>query len=243
MCIGAPLCLQINNFLIEYMLTEVKSFEGGEFRGMNFEVLKQSDSNSFWYDGEVSKSEYHLPLRSHPLKNRFLSLSWKSLAKRNNLLKDIPADQFYELNGFWCAKSPESHIACYSQAIDFLVPVGSDILAVANGEIIELEDRNTEWGDGPEFRETLNFMTICHSSAGHRSYCMSDHSQYCHIQAGSASRLGLSVGSTVREAQKIGIVGLNGWTDRPHLHFCLFRFDRANDENPFGFKSLKPKFV
>lgn len=238
-----PFSLHAYNFLIQYMTKWKSFFEGGEFRGMDISLLRQEDSKPFWHDGETTQGLHHMPLRNRPWKNRFISLNWKKLAEQKGLLKDIPVEQLYELNGFWCAISPETHIACYSQAIDFLVPVGTDILASSSGEIIELVENNTEWGDGPQFRDKLNFITICNSQSGHHSSCIAEHSQYCHVQAGSASKRGLGVGSKVKVGQTIGTVGLNGWTDRPHLHFVVIKFDQYDSRNIFGFKSLKPRFT
>lgn len=224
------------------MVTQQKNALRGIFRAMSFDQLQSSDSLPFWRDGEQSKNYYSLPLRTKPWRCGFLAFSWKRLAEQNGLLVDIPEDELYETSGIWCARSPESHIACFSQAIDFLVPVGTAILAAEDGEIIELIESNEEWGDGPQFRDTLNFITICHSQHPHFVGCQGEHTQYCHVLKGSVAKCGLSLGSRVKKGHKIAVVGLNGWTDRPHLHFILFRYDAENSQNQFGFKSLKPKF-
>jgi murein DD-endopeptidase MepM/ murein hydrolase activator NlpD len=50
------------------------------------------------------------------------------------------------------------------------------------------------------------------------------------------------IGSIVKTGQPIGFVGKTGWTDRDHLHFIVFRLEKDNPENSFGFRSLEIKF-
>jgi len=169
---------------------------------------------------------------------------WKSVAERHvvdplvapyTLIHGVPKDELYERDVFWCAKSPQSHMGPFLNAVDFLVPDGTPVLAAAEGEIIEVVEGNTKWGDGDQYRDTLNFMTLEHR--------FGELTQYCHLVKSSVTALGLRVGSKVKQGQHIATVGKTGWTDRDHLHFLAFRDDRRNQENPFGSKSLIPRFT
>lgn len=216
----------------------------GVFRAMSIEDLRKVANLPYWSDGEQTTLSYQLPLRRTPLRDGFWSLDWKRLARSKGLLKEIPQGELYELHGYWCARSPETHIACFSEAIDFLVPVGATIFAAQKGVVVELVESNTDWGDGPQYRDLLNYMTICHGRGHFYTDCPEEHSQYCHIGKGTASIAGISVGTRVEKGQVIGKVGLNGWTDRPHLHFVVLRGDNDSLDNPltWKYKSLRPRF-
>lgn len=210
----------------------------------------QSADSPVWYDREVTKLFYGYPVPHTPWKaGRWTLRGWRSVAsrhwvvdmtgKRYGLLDDIPEGELYRLGPFWCAKSPQSHVGPFLNAIDFLVPDGTPVLAAQEGEIIRVCESNTEWGDGTEFRDKLNFVDVVHESG--------EISEYCHLAQGSVSAQGLRVGSGVKQGQIIGTVGKTGWTDRDHLHFIVFRDDNANPNNPLEegrkFKSLVARFL
>ncbi|TSC80172.1 MAG: peptidase M23B [Parcubacteria group bacterium Gr01-1014_29] len=199
-----------------------KSKKRGRFRDMDITTLKESASDPYW-DDEASKSIYPFPL---PLNDRFL-LEGKEIAKGN------PADETYVIEPFVLATSPESHIGPFKHARDFLVPQGTLVLAVADGIIIEVQENCDQWGDSPEFRDYLNYLTLQHENG--------EFSQYCHLLKGVVSQLGLHVGSHVSKGDCIGATSMSGWMDRAHLHFIVFRHD-TNPKNSFGFKSLKVSF-
>jgi murein DD-endopeptidase MepM/ murein hydrolase activator NlpD len=216
---------------------------------MNMEELYAHAEDPLWHDGEQSGLKFRWPLPLTPWRDGCWTLrNWKQLADRHivdielaphTLVDGVPKEELYELGGFWCAKSPGSHVSCFLQAIDFLVPDGTTVLAAQAGTIKELVEDNDEWGDeqGEDgeylHRNHLNFMTV-HVGGMERM-------QYCHLAKGSVSALGLQVGSYLKAGQPIGKVGKNGVTDRDHLHFLVFREDN-NPANPFGFKSLVPRF-
>jgi len=212
---------------------------------MNMDEIRKVANHPMWHDGERSVLEFCYPVPVTPWQAGYRTLrGWKSLAERHivdkkiapyTLVDSVPEDELYEMGVFWCAKSPQSHMGPFLNAVDFLVPDGTPILAAAEGEIVELVEDNTEWGDGDRYRDTLNFMTLVHQSG--------ELTQYCHLAKNSVSQLGLRVGSGIKQGQRIATVGKTGWTDRDHLHFLVFRDDKKNLENPFGFKSLVPRFT
>ncbi|MFH1632292.1 MAG: M23 family metallopeptidase [bacterium] len=220
----------------------------GRYRIMRMEELEEHADDLIWHDEEKSRYEYIQPLPKTPWKAGFLTFrGWKTLAERTivdkwrrpyALTEQMPQDELYERDGFWCAKSPPTHLSCFLHAIDYLVPDGTPVYAMMDGVITELIENNDEWGDEKDehgeyiHRNHLNFVTI---QSGAEKY------QLCHIAKGSVSTLGLKVGTTVKAGQLIGKTGKNGVTDRDHLHIIVFR-DDPRDENPFGFKSLVPRF-
>jgi len=56
--------------------------------------------------------------------------------------------------------------------------------------------------------------------------------QYCHLERGS---LTVKVGQSVKAGQKLGRVGLSGFTEYPHLHFTVRHEGRTVD--PFAYKA------
>ncbi len=211
---------------------------------MSMDEIRKLADHPTWHDGEQSKLVFGYPVPTTPWQaGRWTLRGWKTMAERHiadkklapyTLVDGVPEDELYERDGFWCAMSPQSHMGPFLNAIDFLIPDGTPVLAAQEGEIVELVEHNTKWGDGDQYRDTLNFMTLVHSSG--------ELTQYCHLARNSIRDLGLRVGSGVKQGQRIATVGKTGWTDRDHLHFLAFRDDKKNPDNPFGFKSLVPRF-
>jgi hypothetical protein len=184
---------------------------------MNINTLRESDSWPIWDEVvETTPGRFAIPLPNTPEVHR----------TGLPLLKDIPEDHIFKIGGFWCSKSPESHIGPFRHAIDFLMADGTPILAACDGTIIEIVEHFNTWGNGPEYADTLNYVTIQHTT--------SEFSQYCHLMKDSVPK-GIHVGSSVNRGDMIGKVGKTGWTDRDHLHFLVFE----GHPNKFGFRSLK----
>lgn len=165
---------------------------------------------------EPSIGRYRIPLPNRKI-NPFLLFFLK---------KGVPADQLYRLGIFVCDKSPESHIGPFVNAIDFLVPSGTPILAADSGKIVSIKEDSQIWGEDESFSVYLNYIDLLHDNG--------EFSEYCHIKAGSVSKLGLKIGDRVKRGQVIAKLGRNGWMDRDHLHFLVFKI---TEEKP-GFKSL-----
>lgn len=187
---------------------------------MNMDEVQQHADDSMW-DNERSKLIHAYPV---PLKQKVANTGLK-------LLEGIPEDQIGRAGIFYTAASPQTHIGPFKNAVDFLVADGTPVLASADGWIVEIQQHSETWGDGPEFRDFLNYVTINHGD---------EYSQYCHLTKNSVSKCKLRVGDNVKAGQQIGTVGKTGWTDRDHLHFMVFRADGG--KNRFGTKSLIPRF-
>ena len=211
---------------------------------MSMEEIQRLADHPMWHDGEQSKLELVFPIPTSPWRaGRWTLRNWRRVAEHHivdrrlapyTLIDGVPQDELYKRDGFWCSKSPQSHRGPFLNATDFLIPDGTSVLAGEEGEIIEIVEHNTKWGGGDQYRDMLNFMTLVHRCG--------ELTQYGHLAKNSVSALGLRIGSRVKQGQRIATVGKTGWTDRDHLHFLVFRDDKGNTDNPFGFKSLVPRF-
>jgi len=210
---------------------------------MDMEQVRSAASNPIWFDEETSRLIHSLPLPKSPLRAGFLTLkSWARLAEstivdtkraKYTLVEDRFERELYEFHGFMCDLSPESHMACFLHAIDFLVPDGTPVYASQDGVIHEVVENYKSWGIEERHQKYMNYLTINHGQG--------EFSQYCHLGQWSVTRQGLKIGHKVRQGQRIGTVRKTGWTDRDHLHYLVFRGD-SDRRNPFGFKSLRPRF-
>lgn len=193
------------------------------------DLLQAHSNHPTWQMLENTKNLYQYPISTQDK---------TAIASGQALADGIPPEQLRMVGPFWVASSPQSHIGPFLNAIDFLVCDGTSVLAAHDGRIIEVVESSAEWGDGEEFRDKLNYLTIEHfTSSGTCEF-----SQYCHLMRNSVSANGLRVGSIVRAGQMIAKVGKTGWTDRDHLHFIVFRGEVHTEENPFGFRSLIVNF-
>jgi len=119
-----------------------------------------------------------------------------------------------------------THTGPYKGAIDFIVPIGTNVLASADGIVSKVVSGNEKYGNDPKFSQFANYITIFHPQT-------KEYSQYIHI-----SEILVKEGDTVQKGQNISQTGLNGFMDKPHLHFLVFK----SENNKYGFIGLKPKF-
>jgi murein DD-endopeptidase MepM/ murein hydrolase activator NlpD len=196
--------------------------ERGTFRSFEMDDFEKW-AHDPRFDDERSELRLVYPLQIQP-----------SLARKEGqrLAVGNPLDETYRLDCFVCASSPESHMGPFKWAIDFLVPDGTPVLAAHPGTVVEIQEHSDSYGNGPEYRDALNYLTIDHGNG--------EFTQYCHLAKDSVSANNIQVGSFVKQGQQIAVVGKTGWTDRDHLHFIVFRTNVSI--GPFTFKSLKPSF-
>jgi len=180
---------------------------------------------------EKSVGRYSYPL---PVKASGAYLDWLE-AGRHIANQDpiIPQQERIIKGPFLTSLSPESHTGSSLWAIDFLVPDGTKIIAAAGGIIEAAVDSHSEWGPTDKSAKALNYVTLRHDFGGQIEY-----SQYGHLELNSFTKYGLKIGDFVKRGQLIGVVGKNGWTDRDHLHFMVFKSIVA----PPGWQSLIVRF-
>ncbi|KAG7369662.1 peptidase [Nitzschia inconspicua] len=120
-------------------------------------------------------------------------------------------------------------------AIDFQCPVGTELLAVADGIVIDVKYDNTLTGIAVTNLYEWNsiILQICKQKDRNDSLPASDDShvdnilehsdgplfvEYVHIQTSLVQK-----GDTVKKGQIIGYSGSVGFSPEPHLHFSAFR--------------------
>lgn len=97
--------------------------------------------------------------------------------------------------------------------VDFALPIGTPIKAVADGVVIERESRFSKAYTIPSYKNCArtNYITIRHND-GQSSY-------YVHLQWRSVR---VRVGQKIRQGQIIALSGDTGYATYPHLHFGLY---------------------
>jgi murein DD-endopeptidase MepM/ murein hydrolase activator NlpD len=128
---------------------------------------------------------------------------------------------------FLCSRSSATHRDEQKEAIDFLVPLRTPVYAAKSGVIHEVMDVCDQHGLTSEFARFANHVTIRHDYG--------EFSQYVHLSPHASTGLGLRPGLRIGRGAQIGTVGMTGQTDRPHLHFLVFR----GQLGPAGYQSLK----
>lgn len=113
--------------------------------------------------------------------------------------------------------SSPAHIGSLRNAVDFIAPKNTPVLAAADGDVVFVNDDSNIGGPNPSYWNTTNFITILHSNG--------EYSRYDHLEYHSAK---VKVGQHVNAGQEIASVGMTGYTYIPHLHFQVFLFNGYN---------------
>ncbi len=114
-------------------------------------------------------------------------------------------------------------------ALDFGMNVGDTIYAARGGWVVSKVDQYTVGGPKPKFRPFGNLVFIYHEDGSI--------AQYYHLQPNSVP---VEVGDKVQMGQAIGRTGMTGYTDIPHLHFCVLVPDSVENVRgiPIQFKNV-----
>jgi hypothetical protein len=112
-------------------------------------------------------------------------------------------------------------------AVDFRCPIGTPLLAVADGTVVEAKDDNRLTGISVNNLFQWNSIIIQvdikttdnnHPEEANDATGGSLFVEYVHIQSAS-----VRAGDKVREGQVIGTSGSVGFSPEPHLHFAAYR--------------------
>ncbi len=101
-------------------------------------------------------------------------------------------------------------------AVDFLVDIGTLVLAARDGKVLKIKDDSDKWGLDRNLAQEVNFVIIDH---GDRTY-----SEYLHL---GKNKVLVKEGQQVKIGNLLGYTGLSGCMDTPHLHFNLFRVENG----------------
>jgi len=119
-------------------------------------------------------------------------------------------------------------------AVDIMMPEGTPVLAARDGVVMSVE--NDYYGNGldmAEFGERANNVRIEHSDG--------TMAVYAHLELESSR---VQVGSKVHAGQVLALSGDTGYSNGPHLHFCVQRnADMELIALPFQFIGPKGDFT
>jgi murein DD-endopeptidase MepM/ murein hydrolase activator NlpD len=98
-------------------------------------------------------------------------------------------------------------------AVDIVMPVGTPVLAVRDGTIMDVEaDFNRGGADREKFLDKANHVRVLHEDG--------TMAVYAHLDLASVS---VRRGARVRAGQQLARSGNTGFSSGPHLHFALQR--------------------
>jgi len=113
--------------------------------------------------------------------------------------------------------SSPAHVFSLRNAVDFIAPQNTPVLAAADGIVTFVKDDSDIGGPYPSYWDLTNFIIIEHSNG--------KYSRYDHLDYRSAK---VRVGQKVSAGQEIANIGMTGYTYVPHLHFQIFVFTGYN---------------
>ncbi|WP_299442376.1 M23 family metallopeptidase [uncultured Aquimarina sp.] len=111
-------------------------------------------------------------------------------------------------------------------ALDFRMPVGTDIYAARDGKVVLVEQSFNKTCTNQDCAKFNNYILVFHSDG--------TFAEYTHIKKNGSK---VKPGDTVKKGQHIGYSGNVGWSTGPHLHFIVF-LQRFNTR-----ETLPTKFV
>lgn len=124
--------------------------------------------------------------------------------------------------------SPLTHFGNLCNAIDFLVPEGTEVYAAADGVVTTLKDDSNIGGSDSKYWYEGNYIVLNHND---------ESTEYEHLKYNGVV---VKVGETVKQGQVIGYSGNTGYSHGPHLHFEVMEFYGSGDEE---YVTLKARFI
>lgn len=110
-----------------------------------------------------------------------------------------------------CSSGSHSAGSAAAYAYDFLMPIGTPIVAARSGEVYRLEERHEDGDRTPGHENYINVLHDDGSIAG-----------YVHLTRNGAL---VALGDRVRRGEVIGLSGDTGNSTEPHLHFHVQECD------------------
>mgnify|MGYP001570659847 CR=1 FL=1 len=138
---------------------------------------------------------------SSRLQVRLTNTGCSNKSRPQYLLPFPAASSYYLLQGN-CGK--HSHFGNDAFAYDFSMPVGTFIIAMRSGKVVNVRE---QFKDGSNTNDSLNFIIILHND--------SSASRYLHITQNGAL---VERGQYVNAGDTIALSGNSGLSTEPHLH-------------------------
>lgn len=119
-------------------------------------------------------------------------------------------------------------------SIDFLLPIGTKVIASREGIVTKVKNNGSKNYDGKDlqkgdeaYKNHMNYIEIKHKDGSFASY---SHLKFkgCLVE----------VGDKVKKGQLIGLSGNTGWSSAPHLDFNVFKRNHKGRK----IKTIKFKF-
>lgn len=122
-----------------------------------------------------------------------------------------------------------SHQGLSRFAVDFAMPVGTEVHAARGGVVVDIESRHNKGGASRRYGRYANFIVIEHNDG--------TTGEYYHLKQHGVS---VSLGDKVKQGQLIGYSGNTGFTSLPHLHFAVYKALPNGDTQslPFKFETI-----
>lgn len=111
-----------------------------------------------------------------------------------------------------------SHIGNLKYSVDFILPVGTPILAARKGQVVAVVSNFSEGGIRKDLLSKANYIIILHNDG--------TLGNYAHLMKDGVL---VKVGDFVDAGQMIGYSGNTGFTQGPHLHFEVHKPTRQLD--------------
>ncbi len=112
-----------------------------------------------------------------------------------------------------------SHLQRDTWAWDFRMPVGTPIVAAADGEVRAARGDSRQGACDPRMARHANYVVVSHEGG--------IETQYLHFSA-----VVVRTGEKVRKGQLLGYSGNTGWSCGPHLHFKVAQAVGTGWNNP-----------
>ncbi len=194
----SPISVQVN-----FILTNLKI----EKESQQVYILKSKATKQFLTNLIVAK-------RGKPYKYSFNTsfsygdVSIKSYDKHYKYALPFPKGKTYKVGQGYNGSFSHKNL----NALDFPMPIGSEIAAMRDGMVVKVVEKNDKGCAEDECRKSNNYIVIQHSDGTYATYS--------HImQNGSI----VEEKEKVYKGQMIGYSGNVGFTSGPHLHVTVYK--------------------
>ncbi|MBU0631664.1 M23 family metallopeptidase [bacterium] len=125
-----------------------------------------------------------------------------------------------------------THYGMSQYAVDFEMPVGTEVYAAREGRVVKTKDDSNIGGVTRSFEKYANYIIIEHNDGTLASYV--------HLK-----QYGVVVeeGDQVDRGQLIGYSGITGLTKGPHLHFIVYRAVNGTTRDSFPIKFMSARGI
>jgi len=131
---------------------------------------------------------------------------------QDSFLYELPFDKENSFLVSQAAEGTFSHSGAEEHAIDWNMPVGTQVRAARAGTVVGVKDNSNQGGPDRRFANDANYILIEHADG--------TIGNYAHLQYGGAK---VKVGQKVAVGEVIALSGNTGFSSGPHLHLCVFK--------------------